>query len=348
MSKRVEIIDCLGAPEGSGGMQVWAEQICKHWPSSENEKPFFVVPPWLRAELCKRQLRHLVWPNSNPLLRIVGQIFVVPLVFWSKGAKSLVSLNAVASFLVRRRAATVICHDWRHLKNPHEFGIFQRFYRKYWLISARRARRIITVSNKTSRETASLTNRNDIHIVEPGLDHLLTDSQIGPEIAFLKGTKFLMTYGQHINKRAELAIEALALHDSESHLVVLSCSGGYRKFLQGVTERNSLESRVHLLGRVSDANYSWLLQNCVAIMLLSSDEGYGIPVGEAIANGKRAIVTVDSGLQEIFGERAVYVQPDPSAIASILAGPASSSARTGYLREWSLVISEVQGYSRTM
>lgn len=343
----VEIIDCLGAPADSGGMQVWAQQVCKHWSAQSGKAVFFVIPRWLKPDFRESKIPHLAWPNSSPALRILGQMIVTPLVFLAYRASSLISINAVISPLIINNATTLICHDWRHLKNPNEFGISQRFYRKYWLFSAKRAAQVITVSRKTFEETKVLTDRQDLCIVEPGLDHLLESSELGSEIGFLNGRRFAITYGQHVNKRAELAVEAFSMVDSEIQLVVLSCSDGYSRDLQKIINQHGLSSRVHLLKRLGDESYSWLMRNCAAVLLLSSDEGYGIPVAEAIALGKPVIVAADSGLQEIFGDQPIYVRPDSSALSDLVKNiHLLRTMPPSGLRSWAQAVRKLQEISR--
>ena len=60
--------------------------------------------------------------------------------------------------------------------------------------------------------------------------------------------------------------------------------------------------RVAVLGRVSDAALAALYANCEALLIASSEEGFGIPILEAIAFGKRVITPADTPFfRTVFG-----------------------------------------------
>ncbi len=72
------------------------------------------------------------------------------------------------------------------------------------------------------------------------------------------------------------------------------------------------------LGRVSDNDLSELYANADLLVNLSSEEGFGYPVLEAIAHGTPAVVTKGSAMQEAAPAGIVATSLDPDAVASTL------------------------------
>ena len=69
-------------------------------------------------------------------------------------------------------------------------------------------------------------------------------------------------------------------------------------------------------GGVTDAEYAALLADRAVLVTTSLDEGYGLPVAEALALGVPAVVTDMPIFREVAGEGALYVDPhSPEAVA---------------------------------
>lgn len=68
---------------------------------------------------------------------------------------------------------------------------------------------------------------------------------------------------------------------------------------------------------VTDAAYAALLADDAALVTTSLDEGYGLPVAEALELGVPAVVTDMEIFREVAGDGALYVDPlDPEAVVS--------------------------------
>jgi glycosyltransferase involved in cell wall biosynthesis len=60
------------------------------------------------------------------------------------------------------------------------------------------------------------------------------------------------------------------------------------------------------LGRVSDGELDWLYQNAACLVFPSHDEGFGLPVLEALAHGTPVIASEIPPVREIAGDAAIY------------------------------------------
>ncbi|MGH3934097.1 MAG: glycosyltransferase family 4 protein, partial [Pseudonocardiaceae bacterium] len=82
-------------------------------------------------------------------------------------------------------------------------------------------------------------------------------------------------------------------------------------------------SRVHILGYLNDADLRCVVAGATALVLPSRDEGFGLPVLEAMATGVPVVCSDLPALREIAGGLATFVPPeDPAALATALAAVA--------------------------
>ncbi|HLH73924.1 MAG TPA: glycosyltransferase family 1 protein [Chloroflexota bacterium] len=71
-----------------------------------------------------------------------------------------------------------------------------------------------------------------------------------------------------------------------------------------------LESRVTFTGFVPDADLVQLYRTAVCLVLPSRDEGFGLPVVEAMACGTPVVTSRGGALPELVGEAGILVDPD--------------------------------------
>jgi glycosyltransferase involved in cell wall biosynthesis len=96
--------------------------------------------------------------------------------------------------------------------------------------------------------------------------------------------------------------------------------------------RNPLAAHVDVLGYVPDDHRRGLLESASMLVLPSWNEGFGLPVLEALALELPVVVSNRGALPEVAGDAALYCDPaDPDslsdAIASVLDDPAAAERR---------------------
>ena len=201
------LIDTLGAPERSGGMRLYAEELVKAWAELGSGDDIHVVGyPWASQAFGNQGVRvHEL--RETVAGRLAGQWLYTPFVARRVKADAVLSISLVASPLVQGRPRICTVHDWRHLVRPEEFGTLQRVYRRSWVWSTNHADLAIQISTKTDEETAGIASRARRVIVENGQDHarrwpvlVPTESEVRP----------VVTFGHHANKRPDLVIRAMA------------------------------------------------------------------------------------------------------------------------------------------
>ena len=102
-------------------------------------------------------------------------------------------------------------------------------------------------------------------------------------------------------------------------------------------------SRVHTAGYLDDADLRCVVAGATAVVLPSRDEGFGLPVLEAMAAGIPVVCSDLPALREVAGGLAILVPPgDPAALATALASvdgadhdPAGAAARRAHAAGYS-------------
>ncbi|MFC7788632.1 glycosyltransferase [Microbacterium sp. MAHUQ-60] len=309
------VFDILGSTERSGGMRLHSTEMIRAWMQLwPDDEVTIVGPEWAAAEFAAHaDVR--IWRNESAVFRSLGQLFGSSHAARKSQADALISLSPIVSPFYR---GTTVCfqHDWRHKRNPHEFPLVQRIYRRLWEISSRRATFNACISDKAVEETSRYVPGSRNVLVENGWDH----ARAWPSAEPSARDGHLVTFGHHNNKRPELAIAALAslrkdLHGSMS-LVVLGARGAYADELRGLAARLGVDENVVFPGFVSDDDYQRTISTADAVLMPSSDEGFGLPIAEALFLGIPAVVTDDSGMTEIFGDAVSSAAPDAESLAA--------------------------------
>jgi glycosyltransferase involved in cell wall biosynthesis len=80
----------------------------------------------------------------------------------------------------------------------------------------------------------------------------------------------------------------------------------YTQKLENEIQKRHLQTRVKLVGEVSDEQKYYLYQNCAAFVFPSKLEGFGLPVIEAMRVGKPVFCSNLTSLPEVGGAAAYY------------------------------------------
>ena len=120
-------------------------------------------------------------------------------------------------------------------------------------------------------------------------------------------------------KNILLAVKALPLLPEDLHLVVVGRQKPYAQQVLSEARRLGVDTRLHLLQGVPNADLPALYQMAEACVYPSRYEGFGIPIIEAIQSGLPVVACTGSCLEEAGGPSCLYVSPDdPAALASAL------------------------------
>lgn len=213
----------------------------------------------------------------------------------------------------------VVVHDVSYFAHPEWFGR-REGWRRRWLTrsAARRAATVVTVSEFSRQEISRYvhTPLEKIEIASPGAPP--------EERGLAENRESVVLYvGSLFNRRR---IEDLMRGFAETARNVrdarLVFVGDNRT--SPVIDPDELARTLGIADRftwhryIDDAEVSKLYSTAKAFAFLSDYEGFGIPPLEAIAHGVPVVLLDTAVAREIYGNGAVFAQPDPADIGKAL------------------------------
>jgi glycosyltransferase involved in cell wall biosynthesis len=180
--------------------------------------------------------------------------------------------------------------------------------------AAARADAIIAVSEFTKRQVVELLGFDErrVYVVHHGLRPL-------PYRAAQRERVVLNVGAIQTRKNVARLVEAFETLDGSWRLVLAGSFGYGSDAVRERIERSSARDRIRVLGYVSpDELTSWYARASI-FAFPSLDEGFGMPLLEAMAAGLPIVTSNRSALPEVAGDAALLVDPaDTDALAGSL------------------------------
>lgn len=235
------------------------------------------------------------------------------------GAKVVFSpMQTIGSF-GRKFKLVLTVHDliyYQHPAPPPSFSwLIKMLWRLYHLsyvpqrLLLNRADAVATVSETTKSLIAkhNLTKR-PVSVVYNAAGQ---NAQTAPPKQRPAAKQTLLYMGSFMDyKNVEVLIRGMAQLPSHELLLLSRISDERKGQLQSLV---SPGSTVKFLNGVSDDEYYRLLSNSVALVSGSRDEGFGIPLVEAMSRGIPVVVSDIPIFREIGGDAAIYFDQEDSA-----------------------------------
>jgi glycosyltransferase involved in cell wall biosynthesis len=209
-------------------------------------------------------------------------------------------------------------HDaWSLYPNPYQGADFQRRVGARMKGEIRRADAIVCDSRATLERLLELqfVEATRCHVVpcgvsDPGLPATKADDAT---VAGLLTTSFVLFVGRiEMRKNLEHVVDALLPVD-DLHLVVVGESGHRGEQIRAETLSRMPTERLHVLSRISENDLDLLYRKAVATLQPSWEEGFGLPVLEAMIRGCPVITSNCSATKEVAEGAAILVDPaEPS------------------------------------
>jgi glycosyltransferase involved in cell wall biosynthesis len=217
----------------------------------------------------------------------------------------------------RRAAQVVTIHDLFFLTNPERTRAeIRRDYAQLAPNHARRAHAVITSSVHTKRllsqQLGVMSDR--IYVCPPGAPtwHALGRQPNRPSQGYIL---FLGTLEPR--KNLDVLLDAFTtLAQGSRHVPRLVIAGGASPDAQPWLDRISrepLKDHVVYRGYVAHEQREALYAGACALVLPSFDEGFGLPVLEAMSAGVPVVVSNRGSLPEVVGSAGVLLEPDDVA-----------------------------------
>jgi glycosyltransferase involved in cell wall biosynthesis len=216
-----------------------------------------------------------------------------------------------------------------------------------WRVFASRLGRIeglVAVSESSKRDAVELLGIDPqrIKVVHHGVDHERFKPSVGLGKYADSPPYLLHIGGRNQNKNQQGLLEAFAHFAQQNQSVNLCLAGPWSaadlEWLEGERKRLGLGERVKHLGYIESADLPSLYGNAQAFVFPSLEEGFGLPVLEAMACGAPVITSKRSSLPEAAGEAALLVDPRNreelvAAMVQLTQQPLSQTLReAGYIQ----------------
>ncbi|MGH9396692.1 MAG: glycosyltransferase family 4 protein [Terriglobia bacterium] len=198
---------------------------------------------------------------------------------------------------------------------------FERKFSALLIKASERSDRIITPSQYTADELVRLVgvSTDKMRVIplgvdlpasaEPGFDPIF-DPIRERERWVGKGNELVLVVGVIQTRKNTLgALRALERLPVNYRMVLVGGDGYGSKPVHDYIHKAMLGDRVKVLGYVGSSEVANLYRSASALFFPSFEEGYGLPVLEAMAYGLPVVASGTSSLPEVGGDAALYVDP---------------------------------------
>ena len=213
----------------------------------------------------------------------------------------------------------ITVHDLDFVRYPDRLTLDAQRYYGQVAAAVHRADAIIAVSHSTREDLISLlgVDAGAITVIHEAADPLFRPPDTGdakPETHSGRGIPsryFLMVGTIEPRKNHDTLLDAYAAYRrTTSEPVGLVVAGAEGWNAAATTKRLQEEPGAVWFGSVTPQILRALYHGAVALMLPSWDEGFGLPVIEAMASGTPVVVSTARALIEVAGDAAMIAAPD--------------------------------------
>lgn len=202
-------------------------------------------------------------------------------------------------------------------------------FASYFIELADGSDEILCISQQSQRDLNNLLNRTGARLVRTSVFELgdnvpSSQDDISDEVHRLANERFIL-FVSSIERRKNHEVIYRAYHllcqegksDELPKMVFVGMPGwGVSELLKDIELDPCVKGKIQILNHVNDAELRKLYDATLFCVFPSLYEGWGLPVGEALALGKPVLCSNRGSLPEVGGDFAVYIEPwDPAAWA---------------------------------
>jgi glycosyltransferase involved in cell wall biosynthesis len=228
----------------------------------------------------------------------------------------LASSNTAPLRLPRKTELVLVLHDMIIMKDyqkPETRARFlDRYRRRLIPASVARAELVLTVSEHARREILQAFPNASVRVISC----TVPQPWFSPRALAGRAGYILMVTSSAPHKNADAAIDAYVLYARKAGgnarpLKIVGLANHSHRYTPEL-QRAGLESLVTFLPFINEEQLRSTYQQAGALFFPSLDEGFGIPVLEAMATGTPVLTSRAASMPEVAGEAACYF--DPSSV----------------------------------
>ena len=208
-----------------------------------------------------------------------------PVYFFGGFFRKFKVIATVHDFIAYRHTYFEITFKWRI------------FYSSKWFLKQmlNHCDAVATVSETVKKELVQLTDRPV---------QVISNSAIDMNIKNCGANKNLLYIGRYERyKNVEVLIQSMDLLKDYTLLLVGHCEE-WRKC--DLLSKSQSRNRIQFLGKIKDHDYFRILESCFALVMPSTEEGFGLPVIEAMKAGCPVICSNIPVFHEIASQAALF------------------------------------------
>jgi glycosyltransferase involved in cell wall biosynthesis len=276
------------------GIAVYSREILNGLAAAHPGDRFFHC--YRPKQFCRAPRPALPNVKARPLLPLLSRAFTRADVF-----------HALNQRVDERLASRVIStfHDLFVMTADYSSPDFRRRFAKQAQLAARNSNRIIAVSQFTANQVHELlgVERSRIRVIAHGVNP--------PVVTRRAEEKMILSVGAiQLRKNTARLIEAFEALPCDWRLVLAGSASGYGAGqMLARLQTSRAKERIQIAGYVSAPELEQLYARAAIFAFPSLDEGFGMPVIEAMAHGVPVITSNVSALPEVAGGAALLVDP---------------------------------------
>jgi glycosyltransferase involved in cell wall biosynthesis len=295
-------------------------RICRNHP--EHEFHFFFDRPYDEQFIFSDNIKaHVIPPPArHPILFRIWYDYMVPLVLWKIKADIFISPDAMMS-LTTNVPQIVVLHDLNFEHYPDDLPeIVSRYFRKNTPRFAKKAKRIVTVSEYSKQDIIRhyQVEPDKVDVAYNGVNESF--GPVNAEVISAVRNKysagcpyFLFVSSIHPRKnlhRLLLAFDRFKkISGSDAKMVVVGKKFWLNEELDEVYHKMVYNKEVLFIGRLEAEALHQVVASALASVYVSYFEGFGIPIIEAFRCGVPVITSNVTAMPEVAGDAALLVNP---------------------------------------
>lgn len=219
-----------------------------------------------------------------------------------------------------------VIHDLNFEHYPEDLPFWYRwYYRKYFPRFAKKARRILTVSEYSKQDIVKTygVDADKIDVAWNGVNEVFkpisAEEQEDIKAEYADGKPYFLYVGAiHPRKNVGRLLQAFDQLDGPEQLLIAGEPFWWSGEMKRTYEGMSRKKEVIFTGRMEQHTLAQVVASATALCYVSYFEGFGIPVVEAMRCGTPVLAAKATSLPEVGGDAALYC--DPFDVASIADG----------------------------
>jgi len=294
------------------GISVYSRRLIESLLDLETQHQFLVCYRLSRWKLRRTFMR----PSATR--RFGVRLFQEPLTFWLPWQAELFHSLAQRPPAFRFRNEVVTVFDIFPITGTdYSAADFRRKFSGLLRDAVRRAARVITASQYTARQLQRhcQVQADKIRVIPVGVDipplqPSAEERQAERERWVGPGNELVLVVGAIQNRKNTLGAAKAAARLPARYRLVLAGGNGYgSEAVHDWVRQERLGERILTPGYVPADDLASLYRAASVFLFPSFEEGFGIPVLEAMARGVPVVAAGTSSLPEVGGDAVLYVDP---------------------------------------